>query len=174
MRVLVTGATGLIGGAVARKLKAHGYEVSGLARSQASAKKLTDQGFVAVYGDLADPASIALAARGSDAIVQAASPNDQQSAALDETSTRAILDALRGTGKRFLYTSGSLVYGATGDTTATGGVSAQSARLRALAAGIGKGDPRCNGGGCPRHRASTYLGLRKPRRSRDDDGGSGS
>jgi nucleoside-diphosphate-sugar epimerase len=118
MRVLVTGATGLIGGAVGRRLQADGHEVKGLARSEASASKLAAQGLAAAYGDLADPASIASAARSVDAVVQAASPNDQQSAALDEISTRAILEALRGTGKRFLYTSGTLVYGATGDTPA--------------------------------------------------------
>ena len=45
MRVLVTGATGLIGGAVTRRLKAAGHEVVGLARSEASAGKLAREGF---------------------------------------------------------------------------------------------------------------------------------
>ncbi len=34
-------------------------------------------------------------------------------------ATRAIIDALRGTSKRFAYTSGCLLYGATGDRPAT-------------------------------------------------------
>ncbi len=119
MRVLVTGATGLIGGAVARRFKAAGHEVVGLARSEASAGKLAGEGLTVMRGDLAEPSSVAAAARGVDAVVHAASPSDQTTAALDEAATRAIIEALRGTGKRFVYTSGSLVYGPTGDTAAT-------------------------------------------------------
>ena len=116
MRILVTGATGLIGGAVARRLASAGHEVVGLARSDASAAKLAGQGYTAVHGDLADAASVAEAARGADAVVHAASPSDGNRAAYDEAATRAIIDALRGTAKRFVYTSGCLLYGATGDT----------------------------------------------------------
>ena len=119
MRVLVTGATGLIGGAVARRLASAGHAVVGLARSDASAAKLADKGYQAVRGDLADAASIAEAARGVDAVVHAASPGDQNMAAYDEAATLAIIDALRGTARRFVYTSGCLLNGATGDKPAT-------------------------------------------------------
>jgi nucleoside-diphosphate-sugar epimerase len=118
MRVLVTGATGLIGGAVAHRLKEGGHEIVGLARSEASAAKLIDQGFATLTGELADPMSLTSAVRSVDAVVHAASPNDQNAAALDEIATRAILEAQRGTGKRLIYTSGSLLYGSTGDTPA--------------------------------------------------------
>lgn len=119
MRVLVTGATGLIGSAVAQRLKEGGHDVVGLARSEASAAKLLDRGFAAEMGELADPTSLAAAVRGVDAVVHAASPNDQNAASLDEFATRAILQVQRGTGKHFIYTSGSLVYGSTGGTPAT-------------------------------------------------------
>ena len=119
MRTLVTGATGLIGGAVARRLTAAGHSVVGLARSDASAARLAELGFRVMPGDLADAASVASAARDVDAVVHAASPNDQNAAAYDEAATRAIIDALRGTYKRFIYTSGCLIYGPTGDTPAT-------------------------------------------------------
>ncbi len=119
MRVLVTGATGLIGGAVARRLAVAGDDVVGLARSEASAVRLTDMGYQAVQGDLGDAVSIANAVQSVDAVVHAASPNDQNSAAYDEAATRAIIDALRGTSRRFVYTSGCFLYGATGDRPAT-------------------------------------------------------
>lgn len=119
MRVLVTGATGLIGGAVARRLKEGRHEVVGLARSEASAVRLGEEGFAVVRGDRSDPASVADAAQGVDAVVHAASPGDLNTAAYDVAATRAIIDALRGTSTRFLYTSGCLVYGPTGDTPAT-------------------------------------------------------
>ncbi len=119
MRILVTGATGLIGGAVARRLPAGGHEIVGLARSAASASRLAAEGHAVVRGDLSDPESIVSAARAADAVVHAASPGDQDNAAHDEIATRAILRALRGMGRRFLYTSGCFVYGATGEVPAT-------------------------------------------------------
>jgi nucleoside-diphosphate-sugar epimerase len=127
MRVLVTGATGLIGGAVARRLKRCDYEVVGLARSETSAAKLSGEGFAIVHGDLSDEASVADAVHGVDAVVHAASPGDLNTAAYDKAAVRAIIGGLRGTSKRFVYTSGCLVYGSTGDTPAT-----ENSPLRAI------------------------------------------
>ncbi|GAA3530672.1 NmrA/HSCARG family protein [Nonomuraea rosea] len=64
--VLVTGATGNQGGAVARRLLARGWTVHALVRDPAkpAAQALRDQGAVLVQGDLDDPGSLRRAMRG--------------------------------------------------------------------------------------------------------------
>lgn len=64
--VLVLGATGLQGGAVARELRSRGREVRALVRTPDSpaARRLVDLGVVLVRGDLDDPASVAAAMSG--------------------------------------------------------------------------------------------------------------
>ena len=64
--VLVTGATGRQGGAVARHMLAKGWRLRALTRNPNSyaAKQLAGQGVELVKGDLDDPASLEGAARG--------------------------------------------------------------------------------------------------------------
>jgi uncharacterized protein YbjT (DUF2867 family) len=57
VKILVTGATGYIGGAAAKALRLGGHEVSGLACSERAAAKLTQAGLTPVMGDFADAAS---------------------------------------------------------------------------------------------------------------------
>ena len=118
MRVLVTGATGLIGNAVAHRLASAGHVVA-LARSDVSAATVANAGYMTARGDLADPAGIADAARGVDAVVHVAASNDANRAAHEMAATHAVMDALRGNAKRFVYTSGCLLYDAIGATPAT-------------------------------------------------------
>ena len=74
MKILVTGATGFIGGAVARKLSKLGHEVVALTRSAAAdAAKLQATGLTPVVGDFANPASLTAPAAQVDAIVSLAS-----------------------------------------------------------------------------------------------------
>jgi len=58
-RVFVTGASGFIGGALARRLIERGDEVVGLARSDAAAQKVAEHGATVARGDLLDEESIA-------------------------------------------------------------------------------------------------------------------
>ncbi|ONH59789.1 NmrA family transcriptional regulator [Frankia sp. CcI49] len=64
--VLVTGATGNQGGAVATRLLADGWSVRALTRDPtgAAARRLADRGAEIVVGDLADPQSLDVAAKG--------------------------------------------------------------------------------------------------------------
>ena len=66
MKVLVTGATGFIGSAVARKLSQQDHEVVALSRSVAAAAKLRAAGLPPHAGDFADPASLAAPAAKVD------------------------------------------------------------------------------------------------------------
>lgn len=54
MRVFVTGATGFIGFAIVKELIAAGHQVTGLARSAASGKKLSDVGARVLLGSVED------------------------------------------------------------------------------------------------------------------------
>lgn len=65
MKILVTGGTGNVGGAVARELLKRGAEVRVLARKQPEAGKLPDGVEVAI-GDLLDPVSVEQAMVGVD------------------------------------------------------------------------------------------------------------
>jgi hypothetical protein len=73
MKILVTGATGFIGAAVARQLSQQHHEVLALSRSDAAAAKLRVAGLTPVAGDFAVPANLAAPAAQVDAIVSAAS-----------------------------------------------------------------------------------------------------
>lgn len=64
MKALVTGATGFVGGAVARALVRAGHEVRVLARPDADAKNLDGVLVERVVGDLRDPASLRAALKG--------------------------------------------------------------------------------------------------------------
>jgi nucleoside-diphosphate-sugar epimerase len=69
MRVFLTGATGFIGGHVARKLAGRGDEVRALVRSAAKAAELEELGCELVVGDLSDTAALASGLGGCDAMI---------------------------------------------------------------------------------------------------------
>lgn len=119
MKLLLTGATGYIGSAVAEALRRAGHEVTGLARSDEAAERLKTQNIHALRGDLKDAEILSAAAREADAVIHTALPHTPDAPDIDRKAIEAILSALEGTNKPFIYTSGIWVYGATGDTVAT-------------------------------------------------------
>lgn len=112
MIVFVTGATGYVGGAVTAALLRDGYAVRGLARSDASARRLEAAGAEVVQGDLNDVEVLAEAARAADAVVHAGLAAGAGAAETDARAVVAMLGALDG--GAFVYTSGVWVLGDTG------------------------------------------------------------
>jgi nucleoside-diphosphate-sugar epimerase len=104
MNVFVTGAAGFIGGSIATGLIKAGHRVTGLVRNAAQADELRALGITPVIGTLDDSALLGDQARAADAVINAAS-SDHRGA------VEALLDALRGSNKVFLHTSGSSIVG---------------------------------------------------------------
>ena len=75
MRVLVTGATGFLGGYVVRRLHDRGHEVVALVRSGQAQKRADELGAQSVHGDLDDQEETRAAFRsaGADALINVAS-----------------------------------------------------------------------------------------------------
>ena len=111
MRIFLTGATGYIGSAVAERLQAAGHQLTALARSEASAAKLEAAGIQPVRGDFSDPKSVGQAARAADGVISLATTYDPS---IDGPAIDAILEALAGSNKPFIYTSGIWSHGDTG------------------------------------------------------------
>ena len=119
MRVFVTGATGFIGSQIVGNLLARGDEVLGLARSDAAAAALAEQGAAVWRGDLAEPEALAAAARESDGVIHTAFDHDfsryLEAGEQEQRVIEALTGALVGTGKPLVAASGTGVVPPGGD-----------------------------------------------------------
>ena len=68
MKYFVTGATGFVGGHVARQLIAAGHDVVAVVRTPAKAGDLTDLGIVLHQGDVTDKESMRAPMQGVDGV----------------------------------------------------------------------------------------------------------
>lgn len=110
MRVFVTGATGWIGSATVDDLLRAGHDVTGLARSDASAAQLEAKGAAVLRGDLDDLDSIRKGADVSEGIIHLANKHDwanpANSAAAERAAVEAIGEVLAGSDRPFVVASG--------------------------------------------------------------------
>ena len=104
MRVFLTGATGYLGGSVAVGLLRAGHEVVGLTRRATTVDALAELGVDPVLGSLDDAELLAREATAADAVINAAD-SDHRGAVV------ALTEALAGSGKPLLHTSGSSIVG---------------------------------------------------------------
>lgn len=103
LRIFIIGATGYVGGTLARHFSSEGHDVSGLARSDAGAAALTAARIRLVRGDLDDLPPLLAALGSADVVFYAAQVAFEREPAV----LRQICDALIGTGKTLIFLSGT-------------------------------------------------------------------
>jgi hypothetical protein len=128
MKVFITGAGGYVGTALTKELIAHGHTVLGLARSDASAEKLKSLGAEVHRGDLENLDTLRAGALAADGVIHCAFDHsllgtDYMAAARkDAEAIEAMGEALAGTNKPFINTSGTVLIAGKGTTEDIAGV----------------------------------------------------
>lgn len=110
MRVFLTGATGFVGSHIIPELLDRGHQVLGLTRSDTGAQQLEAAGVQVHRGNLEKPETLASGAAAADAVIHCAFDHNYETffenSKKDERNIAAMGEALEGTQKPFLITSG--------------------------------------------------------------------
>ncbi len=109
-RILVAGASGLLGGLAARKLLQRGFALRGLTRNRGRLADLARAGAEIAQGDLLAPDTLARACEGVDQVLSTANSFMGSGASsptrVDVPAYRNLLEACRGAGvRRLVHTS---------------------------------------------------------------------
>jgi nucleoside-diphosphate-sugar epimerase len=116
MRYLVTGATGFLGGSLARQLRAAGHEVVALVRTPAKAGDLKNLGVELHPGDITDRASLRKPMEGADGVFHLAAwykvgTKNSAAEAINVGGTRNVLETMLELGiPKGVYTSTLTVF----------------------------------------------------------------
>jgi len=112
MKYFITGATGFIGGRLARQLRDAGHEVVAIVRNPAKAQDLAQMGVTLYQGDVTDKESMREPMRGVDGVFHVAgwykvgAKDKSQAYAINVEGTRNVLELIQELGiRKGVYTS---------------------------------------------------------------------
>ncbi len=108
--ILIVGASGRLGGTIAKRLLAQGKAVRLMTRTPSNLVHLKQQGAEVVSGDLRNPASLLSACEGVEQVLAAAhaltGKGDNNPQTVDDAGNRQLIDTARAAGvKHFVFLS---------------------------------------------------------------------
>jgi putative NADH-flavin reductase len=110
MKLTIFGATGATGKSLTEQALAAGHDVTAVVRDAARLAVPAHPRLRVVTADVMDPASIAPAVEGADAVISAIGPRGTGPTTVIQDSVRSIIAAMEKTGtRRFVQVSGSVV-----------------------------------------------------------------
>jgi nucleoside-diphosphate-sugar epimerase len=123
MKILVTGASGFVGGYLVRELLRRGHAVTGLVRREQSVRTLATEGMHVAVGDMSVPATLREPMHGQDVVIHLAAvvgkdPGDWENHLAQGVrgTENVITAAIEAHVPRFVHLSSCVVYKAPRDT----------------------------------------------------------